>query len=91
MKVMVLYRPKSEHARNIDEFIRELKRREGDEVANRVELINIDTRDGAATASLYGVMQYPAVLAIQNDGSLLKDWQGSAMPLLNEVSYYTHA
>lgn len=83
---MVLYRPNSEHARLVENFVDELERRKH---GTKVELVNIDTRDGNATASLYDVLQYPAVLAVQNDGQLLKDWQGSTMPLLNEVSYYT--
>lgn len=86
MKVVVLYRPNSEHGRSVEEFASELERRSR---GGKVELMNIDTRDGSATASLYDVMQYPAVLALQNDGQLLKEWQGSTMPLLNDVSYYT--
>lgn len=87
MKVVVLYRPSSEHSRSIESFIEELKRRTPD---GKIELVNVDSRDGSATASLYDVMQYPAILALQNDGQLLKEWQGSTMPLINEVSYYTH-
>lgn len=88
MKVVVLYRPNSEHARVVEEFAHELERRSR---ANKIELVNIDTRDGSATASLYDVMQYPAILALQNDGRLLKEWEGSTMPLMNEVSYYASA
>lgn len=88
MKVMVLYRPHSEHAHAVEEFVRELQRRSQ---ANKIELVDIDTRDGSATASLYDVMQYPAVLALQNDGQLLKEWEGSTMPLYNEVSYYAQS
>ena len=86
MKVVVLYRPNSEHARTVEQFVSDLERRTH---GGKIELVNIDTRDGSATASLYDVMQYPAILALQNDGQLLKDWQGSTMPLLNDVSYYT--
>lgn len=88
MKVVVLYRPNSEHARSVEEFVTELERRKH---GAKVELVSVDTRDGSATASLYDVIQYPAILALQNDGQLLKDWQGSTMPLLNDVSYYTEA
>lgn len=87
MKVVVLYRPNSEHARTVEEFADELTRRNH---GGKVELVSIDTRDGSATASLYDVMQYPAILALQDNGQLLKEWQGSTMPLLNDVSYYAH-
>jgi thioredoxin-like negative regulator of GroEL len=86
MKVMVLYRPTSAHASTVEAFVKDLEKRG----AGKVELINVDTRDGSSTASLYDVMSYPAVLAVQNDGQLIMNWGGSTMPLVNEVSYYTH-
>lgn len=87
--MVVLYRPNSEHARTVEEFVDTLKRRSGT-ADDKIEMVSLDTRDGSATASLYDVVQYPAILALQNDGRLLKDWQGSTMPLVNEVSSYTH-
>ena len=87
MKVVVLYRPKSEHARRVEEFARDLEK----VGADKIELVNVDTRDGISTASLYDVMSYPTVLALQNDGQLIKDWGGTTMPLVNEVSFYTHS
>ncbi len=84
MKVLVLYRPNSEHESSVQDFVRELKHRSNKDV----ELVDLNTRDGAATASLYDVMQYPAFLALSNDGSLLRSWEGEAWPLISEVSYY---
>ena len=53
MKVVVLYRPDSEYARIVEEFVHDYKRtHEGD----RVEMLNYDSRDGSAIASLYDVM-----------------------------------
>lgn len=86
MKVVVLYRPKSDHSRIVEDFANDLSRR----YDARIDLVSIDTRDGTSTASLYDIMQYPAVLALTNDGQLIKDWQGANLPLMNEVSYYTH-
>lgn len=57
----------------------------------KLELVSVDTRDGSATATLYDVMKCPAVLALADDGSVLQEWQGESMPLINEVSYYTGA
>jgi hypothetical protein len=56
-----------------------------------LEILNVDTRDGSATASLYDVVQYPAILVLQNDGYPQKVWQGSEMPLLGEVIAYARA
>ncbi|HXR49987.1 MAG TPA: hypothetical protein VN778_03090 [Verrucomicrobiae bacterium] len=88
MKVLVIYRPNSEHGRLVEEFIHEFQRRYGD---SRLEILNIDTRDGSATASLYDVVQYPAILILQNDGYLQKSWEGNDLPLMNEVFAYANA
>jgi hypothetical protein len=87
MKVVILYRPNSEHGRLVEAFVRDyqMQHQEG-----KVEVLDIDSRDGGATASLYDVMQYPAVLALRNDGSVLKSWEGEMLPMMDEVAYYTY-
>ena len=86
MKILVLYRPESEHGRVVETFVSDLQHMVADA---HLEVLNIDSRDGSATASLYDIMQYPAVLVLQNDGYLSKFWQGIEVPpLLDEVAGY---
>ena len=85
MKVVVLYRPNSEHARKVEEFVRDYERAHRD---GKLELVSLNTRDGASTASLYDIMQYPAVLALANDGQIVREWEGEMLPLQSEVAYY---
>jgi hypothetical protein len=88
MKLVVLYRPESEFSRSVEEFVTTYKRwHDGD----KLEILNYDSRDGNATASLYDVMQQPAILALRDDGSVLKVWEGATMPLMDEVASYTYA
>jgi hypothetical protein len=72
----------------VEEFIHDFQIRHRDE---RLEVLNIDTRDGSATASLYDVMRYPAILVLQTDGYLQKSWQGDQLPMMDEVASYAHA
>jgi hypothetical protein len=88
MKVLVIYRPNSEHARLVDDFVREFQRRYPD---SRLDILDIDSRDGSATASLYDVMEHPAILILQNDGYLQKSWMGASLPMLDEVFAYAQA
>lgn len=81
----MLYRPHSDHAGKVEDFVREFNR---NYINYKLELVDLNTRDGAATASLYDVMRYPAILALTNDGQLLKEWEGDMLPLASEVSYY---
>jgi hypothetical protein len=71
----------------MDEFIHDLQHRLSS--AAKLEVVNIDSRDGSATASLYDIMENPAILVLQNDGYLHKSWQGREVPpLLDEVAGY---
>lgn len=85
MRVVILYRPKSEHARAVETFVHDFKRRHD---SARVELLNVDEREGIATLNLYGIMQYPAIIALADDGVMLQLWQGSQLPLMDEVAAY---
>jgi hypothetical protein len=40
-------------------------------------------------AKLYGVVRYPAILVVANDGSLQKFWQDRPWPLMDEVAAYS--
>lgn len=85
MKVLILYRPVSESARGIEEFIRNLQALHG---GQRLEVLDYDSREGSATASLYDLVTHPAILVIQEDGSLQKSWEGDNLPLIDEVVAY---
>lgn len=85
MKVVVIYRPNSDHGRTTEEFIRDYQRFHPD---YKLEALNIDSRDGSATASLYDVMQYPAIMVLQNDGQVIKTWIGESLPRMEEVASY---
>lgn len=88
VKLLVLYRPDSEHSTDVESFVRDFQRQY--ELGHKIELLSLNTRDGAATASLYDVMTYPAILALANDGSVLNMWQGMPMPLMDEVAGYAY-
>lgn len=81
MKVVVLYRPQSEHARAVEEFLREFNTRSSHEV----ETLDVDSRDGVKMVELYDAMEYPAVLATTDEGQLQKMWSGTPLPLVNDV------
>ena len=85
MKVVVLYRPNSEYDRLVEDFAKDFSRQYPDK---KIELISVDTRDGSATASLYDILRYPAVLALSDDGRVIQEWHNQTLPLLSEVSYY---
>lgn len=85
MKLYALYHPGSDHGRLVEEFVHDFERTKG----VPIKLVSLETRDGAATATLYGIMQYPAILAVkEDDHQLVKHWEGAPLPTMNEVAGY---
>ena len=84
MKVTILYDPRSEHARKVEDFVREMSRM----YDRPVTVLDMNSREGNDKAMLYDIMQFPAILATSQDGSLLKSWLGPILPLMDEVVYY---
>ena len=85
MKVVILYRPNSEFSTSVETFAHDYQGRHG---SSHLELVNVDERDGIALASLYDIMQFPAIMAMAVDGTLLHLWQGQQLPLMDEVASY---
>jgi spore cortex formation protein SpoVR/YcgB (stage V sporulation) len=56
-----------------------------------MEVMNIDSRDGAATMSLYDIMEQPALIVLADDGQMVQFWSGSVLPLMDEVAAYFYA
>lgn len=90
MKVLILYRPNSEHATRVETFVRDFEHQH-EFGATSIELVSVDTRDGAATASLYDIWSFPAIVAIDADGRVLNMWQGEHLPLMDEVAGYVRS
>jgi hypothetical protein len=90
MKVLVLYRPNSEFARRVEEFVHDLQRQHGiDE--RHLQILDYDSREGSSTASLYDIMGQPVILVTNDDGSYVKHWEGADLPLQDEVAGYVYS
>ena len=90
VKLLILYRPNSDHATTTEGFVRDFQRQHDIDPRN-IELMSIDTREGAAKASVYGIVSYPAIVVLANDGAVLNMWMGEPLPLMSEVAGYTFA
>jgi hypothetical protein len=85
VKVVVLYHQNSEHAGLVQDFAHDYEWFKG----KKLELISLETVQGADMANLYGVTEYPTFLAIADSGTMQRMWQGMPMLLMDELSYYT--
>lgn len=87
MRTVILYHPKSEFAGMAEDYARDYQRRHEDR--QEIELLSLDTVEGARLAQLYDVVRYPALLVIGPDGQLQKLWQDQPWPLMDEVAAFS--
>jgi hypothetical protein len=88
--VLVLYRPDSEHSRRVEEFLRDV--RQVHNIDDRhLQVLDYDSREGSAMASMYDIMTQPAILITGDDGSYIKHWEGSKLPLQEEIAGYVYS
>ena len=84
MAVMVFYKSDSDHARSVIDYLYDFRRR----TAKDLEEVDPDSRRGIDLAQLYGVVEYPTIIATTEDGQLRNMWRGLPLPTIDEVSYY---
>lgn len=89
MRLVILYRPNSEHARKIETFLHDFRRQYSPDY--KIEVLDLNTRDGAAMASIYDIVRYPGMVVAAEDGSVVHSWQGPEVPLMSEVASYLAA
>lgn len=82
--MVCVWREKSDYGRTVEEWLTEFERRTGKEI----ESIDPDTKDGEGFCRAYDVVEYPTILALNDDGSVLSTWRGTMLPLFDEVSYW---
>lgn len=85
MRIVILYHPNSEFAGKAEDFKRDFEAKYSDK---KVELVSLETIEGAEMAKLYDVVRYPAILVVSGENRLQKFWQDQPFPLVDEVAAY---
>lgn len=84
MKVVMLYRPNTEHERQALDYIRDFAMQTG----KKLPTLDPDSPEGVDICRLYDIMQFPAILATDDEGHVQNLWLGDHMPTYSELSYY---
>lgn len=53
-----------------------------------IEVVDPDTKDGATTCAAYDIVEYPSIVALDDNGVMQNMWRGLPTPTVSEVSYY---
>ena len=84
MRVVIIWRDDTDYARTVIDWLRDFEHRTG----TMPESLSPDEPEGESLCHAYDVVEYPTILALDVDGSLLQMWRGTEMPRIGDVSYY---
>lgn len=84
MRIVMVYRPKSEHRMAVETFLRDYKYQTGREI----ETIDPGTRDGADFCRVLDIVEYPTMVVVDAEGKAVQTWRGPMLPTISEVSFY---
>ena len=56
------------------------------QTGRKLEIMNPDVETGFCEN--YDIVEYPTILALDNNGSVRAMWRGKELPLFDEVLYY---
>lgn len=83
MRLVMVYREKSEARLAVEAFIKDFKYQTGGEI----ETMNPDTPAGQQFIETYDIVEYPTLIAIGPDGVEMAKWRGT-MPTISTASAY---
>ncbi len=82
MRVVCVYRDNEDYTRSVDEWLENIRRQTG----HVIETMNPDENGGFCET--YDIVEYPTIIALDNNGGVLNMWRGRTLPLMNEVLFY---
>lgn len=85
MKVVIVYKNDSDHARAVIDYLRDFERQTG----HGLKTLEPETLEGEQFCRAYDIVEYPTVIAISDDSVMQNVWTGLPLPTISEVSYYT--
>ncbi len=87
MRAILLWNEQTDYASEVREWLGDFEHDTGK--GSRLEQLDPETMEGSDFAKTYDILQYPAVLILdEDDGRVLKMWKGTPMPQIDEVSYW---
>lgn len=83
--MVILYKPNSEHDTKVQNYVRGFQQVTG----KSLSLLDADSREGVDLARLHDIVQFPAIVASEDDGSFIESWPDmDKWPTASELSYY---
>ena len=90
MRVVVLTKEGYDYSSTVDTFINELEAGNVG-MGTGVERLDPDTYEGESLARSLDILEFPAVVALDDNGGMVQQWLGMPLPPISEVAYYLNS
>jgi len=80
----VIYKEQTDYARTVLDFLRDFQHQTG----HILDVLDPDSAEGMHFCETYGIVDYPTIIAMSDDGVMQNTWNGLPLPTISEVSYY---
>lgn len=84
MRVVIVYKNESDHARDVLDYLRDFERQTG----HKIDTLEPESPDGIQFCQAYDILEYPTVIALSDDSHMQNIWSGLPLPTISEVSFY---
>lgn len=84
MRVVAIWREESDYARSMIEWLHDCERRLG----VGPESFSPDEPEGEGLCRAHDIVEYPTILALDDDGRMVQMWRGRDLPRIDDVAYY---
>ena len=82
MRLICIFREGEDYSRSVNEWLENFRRQTGREI----EVMNPD--EETAFCETYDIVEYPTIIALEDDGKVGASWSGKDLPLMNDVLFY---
>ena len=83
--LVCLTKSERDYSSTVDNFVEEFERRAG---AGAITVMNPETIEGESFATAHDILEFPAIVAVDGNGTTMAEWKGLPLPSYDEVSYY---
>ena len=84
MRVVCVWKDNTDYAREVTDWMEEFRK----ETGRDVESLDPESIQGEIFVRARDILQFPAVVALSDDGAVLNEWKGTPMPQFDDVLYY---
>ena len=88
MRVVCLYKRETDYGREVEEYLNDIGRYPTN---TKIEVLDPESTEGESLARAYDIVRYPAILALDGNGSVVQEWIGLPLPPIDEVVYYLNS